>query len=48
MKKQSKLDLEEPTLPRRRKAPSRFEAGTGEFHYPSTVEATTEFNILRP
>lgn len=38
IKKKSKFDLEEPTWPRRRKAPSRFESGTGESHNPNTVE----------
>ena len=36
--KQSELDVDEPTLPRRRKAPSRFEVGAGESHYPSSIE----------
>ena len=38
MKKQSELDVDEPTLPRRRKAPSRFEVAAGESHYPSSIE----------
>ena len=38
MKKQSEFDVDEPTLPRKRRAPSRFEVGTGESHYPSSIE----------
>ena len=38
MKKQSELDVDEPTLPKRPKAPSRFKVGTGESHYPSSFE----------
>ena len=38
MKKQHELGVEEPTLPRRHKAPSRFEERTGEPHFPSNVE----------
>lgn len=33
-----KLDLEEPTLPRRRKTPRRFECSDGEPYHSSTVE----------
>lgn len=38
MKKQSKVDVTEPALPRRRKAPSRLEVGTGTPHFPANVE----------
>ena len=38
MKNQSELDVAEPTLPRRYKTPSRFEVGTEESHYPSSIE----------
>ena len=38
MKKQSELDVDEPTLPRRCKALSRFEVGAGESHYPRSIE----------
>ena len=33
-----KADIAEPSLPRRRKAPARYEIGTGEHHTPSSVE----------
>lgn len=36
--KSSKLDISEPELPRKRKAPKRFEVGAGESHFPTTVE----------
>ena len=36
--KQREVDVEEPTLPCRRKAPKRLEVGTGESHFPSTVK----------
>ena len=48
LKKQSEFDVDDPTLPRRRKAPSRFERGTGESHYPSSIEDHYKFNSLRP
>lgn len=38
MKKQNKLDVGEPALPRRRRAPSRFEVGTGESHFSSNIK----------
>lgn len=34
----SLLDVSEPRLPRRRKAPKRFEVGSGECYFPDTVE----------
>ena len=34
----SKLGVDEPKLPRKRKAPQRFEGGAGESHFPITVE----------
>ena len=38
VKKQSEFDVDDPVLPRRRKAPARFEVGTGESHHPSSIE----------
>ena len=37
-KKQSEFNVDKPTLPKRCTAPSRFEVGTGESHYPSSIE----------
>ena len=36
--KASVLEVGDPKLPRQRKAPKRFEVGSGEPHYPATVE----------
>ena len=38
MENQSEIDVAEPTIPRRHKTPSRFEVGTEESHYPSSIE----------
>ena len=38
LKRRSDLDIGEPKLPRPRKAPRRFEVGTGEGYHPQTVE----------
>ena len=38
MQKQKEFDVDDPALPRRRKAPSRFEVGAGGSHYPSSIE----------
>ena len=37
-RKASALDVSKPTLPRKRKAPQRYEIGTGESHFPEGVE----------
>ena len=37
-KKADALDVSKPTLPRKRKAPQRYEVGTGESHFPEGVE----------
>lgn len=34
----SSLDVSEPQLPRKRRAPRRFEVGSGEHYFPDTVE----------
>ena len=36
---QAKFDIDDPTLPRRRKAPARYEVGTGDGHHPETPKA---------
>ena len=38
IKKASVLDVSKPMLPRKRKAPQRYEIGTGESHFPEGVE----------
>ena len=38
MKKQSELDVDEPALPRRRRAPARFEVETSDSHFSATFE----------
>lgn len=38
LKKQDALDVNEPTLPRRRKLPKRFESGDAEYEYPPTAK----------
>ena len=35
---QAKFDIDDPTLPRR-KAPARYEVGTGDGHHPETPKA---------
>ena len=36
---QAKFDIDDPTLPRRRKNPARYEVGTGDGHHPKTPKA---------
>lgn len=36
---QTNFDIDDPTLPRRRKAPARYEVGTGDGHHPETPKA---------
>ncbi len=38
-KEAAAVDVNEPTLPRRRKVPQRFETGEGSAHFPATVES---------
>ena len=38
LKKSSALDVSEPRLPRKRKAPRRYKVGTVESHFPEEVE----------
>ena len=41
-----KLDISEPELPRKRKAPRRFEVGVSESLFPVTAEKYYYFEVL--
>ena len=38
VQRSSTFDVFEPALPRKRRAPSRYETSTGDFYFPSEVE----------